>query len=112
MSDIEKIYGPQAKPLSREVLRSQLDNIHLYLTARAEEKPPGYEKMSLKERERVRKEQKEKAEKVYKDLEGILEVALNDRTKLKALQILFYLILAVAGEGYKLGHSAATEKAA
>src|SRR3989344_2243810 len=85
MSRIEKIYGPQAQPKSRDELRKELDQIHSILVFHANTE-----------------EEKLEAARFYKDLEGLLEVTAKDAVKRRAASLLFYLILAAIIEGYEL----------
>ncbi len=105
MSEIERIYGPQAKPISRDELRLQLDKIRLVLTANAEEETEEEKLKPEGERAKLRKKRKSKAERAFKDLEGLFEITKLDIAKTRGLQLLFYFILAAAGEGVKLAEN-------
>ncbi len=85
MSKIEKIYGPQAYPMSRDELRRHLDQIHSILVFHADTE-----------------EKKIEAAHFYKDLEGLLEVTPKDAVKRRSVSLLFYLILAAIIEGYEV----------
>lgn len=86
MSKIEKIYGPQANPMSRDELRKNLDNLHSVLVFRAGDDP----------------EKIKQAQKFYTDLEKLLEVTGVDIAKRRAASLLFYLILAAIIESYEV----------
>lgn len=106
MSKIEKIYGPQARPLSRDVLRDQLDKIHVLLVSALDKETPEEMALPKEEREKRRSQKREEAEKTYKELEKRLEVTLGDTVKRRILSFLLYLILAALLEGYQIGKSA------
>ena len=90
MSEIERIYGPQAMPMSRDDLRAQLDNIRTYLVGMVDYKQAP---------EEVAKQTKE-ADKYYRELAQMLEVTAKDMTKRRAVSLLFFLIFAALIEGY------------
>lgn len=92
MSEIERIYGPQAKPMTRDELRHQLDQIHSLLesaVAKADT-PEGKEKA------------RKNSEKYYHELEKRLEVTAGDMVKRRATSLLFFMILAALLEGYAI----------
>ena len=118
MSEIEKIYGPQAKPISRDELRQNLDKIRLFLSKNIEEETEKEKAEIQKIKEKkgdieawkftkgLKEEKKEKARKAYRDLESILEVTMGDTAKRKALSFFMLLLLAALGATYQAGKQA------
>ncbi|MGA2911766.1 MAG: hypothetical protein ABSE17_04035 [Candidatus Levyibacteriota bacterium] len=90
MSEIEKVYGPQAKPMSRDQVRHQLDEIRSTLQAAVEKAETPEAKVLANEN----------AEKYYHELEKLLKVRGSDMVKLRGLSLTFFLILAALAEGY------------
>jgi hypothetical protein len=90
MSEIERVYGPQAQPMSRDQVRHQLDGIHSALQAAVEKAETPEEKALVSEN----------AEKYYHELEKLLKVRGSDMVKLRGLSLTFFLILAALAEGY------------
>lgn len=93
ISDIEKIYGPQAVPQGRDTLRQTLDKLHLLLLDSLGKQAREGE-MSKEEY----KEAKKDAEKMYKDLETVLEVSIKDTLKRRTFSLFFFLVLAAFAE--------------
>ena len=90
MSDIEKIYGPQAQPMSRGDLRGRLDEIDTLLTSTAAkgDTPEDTARAIVN------------AGKYYRELEHLLEVTGEDTVKLRSLSLVFFLIFSAFVEGY------------
>lgn len=108
ISDIERIYGPSAKAMSRHELRGMVDEINLLLVAQLSKKareglltPAEFETESRK------------AQLMYKDLEELTEITGKDFAKLAFFKVLLFLILeALVAEPYKMAQSVAKGKAA
>jgi len=90
MSEVERIYGPAAKPLGQDDLRLAIDNIRTYLIS-AGTKP-------------------EEVKNHLGELEKFLHITGKDKAKKSAARFLVFLILAVLVEGGQLGISAVKEK--
>ena len=56
-------------------------------------------------------DERNKVEKIYHDLEGLLEVKGKDKAKLAASRFFLFLLLALFGEAYKLGKETVGAKA-
>ncbi|HKC14923.1 MAG TPA: hypothetical protein VKC89_03130 [Patescibacteria group bacterium] len=101
MSDIERIYGPSGVPKSRDESRYIIDEIGSRLE--------GSLSKAAREGKLTPAQLKEAREQASEFLEELVEQTDNtigDVVKRKGLSILFYLILAVLGEGYKTGTEA------
>lgn len=110
VADIQRIYGPQAKSMSRDELRDKLDKIRLVLVTELGKKfrnLTNEEKKNNKDYLTARQD----VEKFYHDLEGLLEVKAMDKTKLAASRLFLFLILALFGEAYQVGKTAIENKA-
>ncbi|MCL5019810.1 MAG: hypothetical protein M1426_05000 [Patescibacteria group bacterium] len=100
MSKIEKIYGPQAQPISRDTLLLELDRIHTLLIAAVDTTLTG------EKREKAIKD----SDDVYQELRILLETTPKDMVKRRAISFLFFLILGTLIEAGQLGKSVAKEK--
>ena len=103
MSEIERIYGPQAMSMSRDQLRVQLDNIHHSLVGALDK---NFSSMTPEQQEK----EHEKVETFYHDLEKVLEVTGKDMVKRRAFSFLIFLILAGIIETYKVGEETVKTK--
>ncbi|HZQ29793.1 MAG TPA: hypothetical protein VFA93_01780, partial [Patescibacteria group bacterium] len=102
ISEIERIRGVSAEPLSRDELRHEIDEISSRLEAN----------LSKKAREglvtpRAYEEEKERARRALTDLENLTEVTAKDLFLKTALSMLIYIILASLFEtGKTMGRAA------
>lgn len=97
MSEIERIFGPEAKPMGREELRHEMHKIRTLLKANLDKESEEEKALPMSERIKLRKEREEKAKKTFGDLEHLLETAWTDILKKRTLSVLLYLILASLG---------------
>ncbi len=100
MSKIEEIYGPQAKPMSRDTLQKELDRIHTLLISAVDTTLTGKD----------RDEKIKDAHKVYDELRVLLETTPKDMVKRRAISFLFFLILGTLIEAGQLSKSVVKDK--
>jgi len=112
MSEIEKLYGPQAKPISRGELREKLDHLRAILTANLDKETEDDMRKSPEERAKLLHHRKENAEKMYKDLEQLYEITTFDVLKRRGFSLLLYLLVLAVVEIYHVINKAVSEKAA
>ena len=111
ISKYEKIYGPGVNPLSRDQLRSEVDQIGNYLTAAADNPDLETEKgWSEKQRAVKREERLQKANEVKHDLEKITGITAWDAVKRRACGLLLFLILSAFSETYQIGKEVGKEQ--
>lgn len=105
ISKYEEIYGPGVNPLSRDQLRSEVDQLGDYLTAAADNPINLSEEASLSDEKRaaLRSDRLKEANKVKKELERITETTGGDLVKRRAYGLLLFLILAAFAEVYQVG---------
>jgi hypothetical protein len=101
MSQIEKIYGPQAQVMSRDEIRVQVDNIHSMMVSSIDRTNLSPEDI---------KKAEENAEKTYHQLEKLLEIDAINMVKRRAASLLIYMVLAVVAEGGFLAQKIAKGK--
>ncbi|MDO8621000.1 MAG: hypothetical protein Q7R31_01850 [Candidatus Levybacteria bacterium] len=134
ISDVQRIFGPQAKAMSRDELRGHLDHLRGYLSssiskvredmrektkaflesdlseeymeeAKKYSSEDDFKKYKIKEwGEELEKDEK-KSHKFYNDLEDLLEVNAGDTAKRFGFRLLLYLLLSAIGETYMIGKS-------
>jgi len=103
ISEVERIYGPQSMPMSRDQLRGQLDNMHHLLVSALKK---NFSSMTPEDQE----EELEKVEAFYHDLEKVLEVTVKDMVKRRFFSFMIFLILAGIIEAYKVGEETVKTK--
>jgi hypothetical protein len=113
-SDLQRIYGPGAHSMSRDEIRPYVDQIRKILTANVahltvEQEAKLNSLSSDAERTAMRKQiyehNKHASERTYHDLERLLEITGKDFAKLRAFNVLIFLILAVFNEGLEQAQS-------
>lgn len=110
-TEYEKIFGPLAVPKSRDELRVQLDHLRgvligaaseLSVEEKAELESPNVSEARKAELHAKIEHRIHEAEKWYLNMEKELGVTVADTVKLRAFSLLFFLMLAVISETYKM----------
>lgn len=105
MSEVEKIFGSHATPMSRDQIKAQIDKIRDLLVAAAGEDDPGDENLTPRELMHKREDKMKKAYKTYDDLKALLGVTKKDLFKLGMLRALIFIVLATFGESINIAKS-------